>query len=71
MEEYLYSSAFGKLKNKKYQIIEVLQSLKYTYALNFLFKTNKESRQFLIYNFNTIERDFTNQGLIIHKLTLY
>ncbi len=71
MVEDLYKSAFGKLRYKKFQIIEVLQSLGYyTSAQNFLLKVNKESRQFLIKNFNTIERDFTNKGLIVHKLTL-
>ncbi len=70
MVEQISKPAFGKLTHKKYLIIEMLQSFEYAGAQQFLFAVNNETRRFSVRNFATMERAFTNEGLIIHSLIL-
>ncbi len=57
-------SPFGKVKGKKYVIIEMLMFVKYIHALKFLWKINKEGKHFLIKQYDQIENGFANEGLI-------
>jgi len=66
MENSPKLSTFGKLKFKKYLIIEMLMNLEYIDALSFLWKVNKEGREFLFKQIVYVKNGFVNEGLIVH-----
>ncbi len=47
MEPLPKPSPFGKVKGKKYLIIEIMMNIEKVEALRFLWKINKEGREFL------------------------
>jgi hypothetical protein len=64
--EALKSSPFGKLKRKKYQILEVLQFSGFMpQAIKWLHGMNQETRAFLANNYLMIKRGYEVEGFNI------
>lgn len=51
-------------------MLEVLMHVDYSYACNFMFGLNKESRNFVEDNSNSIRNGYVNDGLITYELPL-
>jgi hypothetical protein len=64
--EILKSSPFGKLKRKKYQILDVLQFSGFMpQAIEWLHGMNQETRAYLTKNYHLIKRGYEVEGLNI------
>jgi hypothetical protein len=63
MEKVIRNFPFWKLKLEHIVIPEILLHIKHFNALEFLFTTNRQSRQFLKQNFSILKNAFENEGL--------
>lgn len=62
-------SPFGKLKHRKYLILEMLQhAYSIDDALNFLWSSNRETREYIKKQYLTVKRGYILEGLIIQSL---
>ncbi len=64
----LQPTAFSKLLNKKYLMLEVLKHIEYEDSLKFMFTLNKDGRKFLVHHFKTVKNGFENEGLITYLI---